>query len=768
MFWNHRSCVQWKHKSLDKVFALVIRDGRTKKIEARELVPGDVLALEAGDVVPADARLMSLAHLEVNESALTGESVPVVKNADEVLDADIVLGDRVNMVFKGTAVSGGNARAIVTNTGANTEMGAISKMVDQAQKEEIPLNIKLNVFSKKLIWLTILIIIPFVVVGLTRGNDAYLMIETAIALAVAAIPEGLPIVATISLARGTLKLAKSNVIVKKLAAVETLGETNVILTDKTGTLTENRLKVEKLELANTQGNEAAFSNFLTTALLCNNAFMDESGQSIGDPVETALLKYVHSYDNSLIERTSAIWSEVDEKPFDSVSRYMMSLQKGKDGYFVAVKGSPTEVLDLCGYTDDEKHSVLDQKMHKYWVNKTGELARDGLKVLGFAYKQLNDPTDDYAQSLTFIGLAGFLDPPRAEVKQSILESQEAGIKIVMVTGDHPETAKAIARQVNLVPEGVAVNVIHGKDLSIESFDENQEIIDQTHIFSRVTPEQKLKLVSYFQNKGFVVAMTGDGVNDAPALKKSDIGIAMGIEGTQVAEEAADMVLQDDSFASIVKAIKQGRIIFENIKNFIIYLLSCNLTEVMVVAIAAFSNVSSPLLPLQILFLNIVTDVFPALALGMGAGGHDIMKHRSRNMNEPILNHKNWAAIVIYSGVMTLSIMTLFYYSIFYLEHDAVTSNNIAFFTLAFAQLWHPFNLIGRRDHLIRNEIVQNKYLWSAILFCVGLLAAAYAMPALNEVLQLTSLSLDVWTYIMIASMLPLVIIKILKEMKWVG
>tara|TARA_Y100001980_G_scaffold45816_2_gene27242 strand:+ start:21526 stop:24123 length:2598 start_codon:yes stop_codon:yes gene_type:complete len=747
-------------KKMDKLTVVVVRENKPLEIDARNLVPGDIMVLESGNLVAADARIIESPHLETNESVLTGESVPVIKDPDEILAENTILADRVNMVFKGTSITKGNAKAIVTSTGLSTEMGLISEMVEQAQKDEIPLNKKLNVFSKKLIWLTIIIIIPFFVIELLRGNDTHLILETAIALAVAAIPEGLPIVATISLAKGMLRLANSNVIVKKLAAVETLGETDIIITDKTGTLTENQLKVEKTDLAS--GQSAGTLDLV--AVLCNNASLSEGGESIGDPVEIALLKYVADKDNQLILKTLNQWKEINEKPFDSTTRYMANLYVSDEGHLVTAKGSPAEILELCPNIESPNGSVpLTGQILDQWHKKTHDLSAEGLKVLGFAYKRLPSATENYATDLTFLGLVGFMDPPRPEVSNSIAACHEAGIKVVMATGDHPETARSIAHQIGLVAPGKETNVLHGKDLLSKDLSASPDLIEATQIFSRVTPEQKLNLIDFYQKKGFVVGMTGDGVNDAPALKKADIGIAMGKRGTQVAEEASDMVLQDDSFSSIVEAIKQGRTIFRNIKNFIIYLLSCNLTEIMVVAIAAFSNLSLPLLPLQILFLNLVTDVFPALALGMGEGNPLIMKARSKDPDEAILSKKNWISIVTYSSVMTICILAVFYYGSVHLKYDEVTSNNIAFFTLAFAQLWHPFNLIGRQDNILKNEIVSNLHLWMAILFCAGLLIATYLVPFMQEILQISHLSSINWTFILGASIAPLLIIRIMKK-----
>ncbi|MEP1097333.1 MAG: cation-translocating P-type ATPase [Cyclobacteriaceae bacterium] len=759
-------------RKLDLVFAQVIRNGTKREIESKYLVPGDLLALEAGELITADARLISNAGLEVNESILTGESIPVAKIIDP-LAGEIMLADRINMVFKGTAVTNGNAVALVTETGANTAVGEISEMVDQADKDEVPLNKKLNHFSRKLIWLTVVLVIPFIVVALIQQKDIYLMVEISIALAVAAIPEGLPIVATISLARGMLGLAKHKVIVKKLAAVETLGETNIIMTDKTGTLTQNSLKADTVCVTSEIGSarcissdsvskeeeEFALDILIRISVLSNNASIDHAERALGDPIEAALLYLASDYDEGTVERLRNSWIEVDETPFDSETRVMANLHKNSDQYQVSAKGATVEILDKCNriyQSGDVKPFEEEEKL--IWKTQTDQLSAKGLKVLAFAFNNLNEQKDAYATDLIFAGLIGFQDPPRQEVSQSILECRQAGIKVVMVTGDHPETAKAIARQIKL-SDNPREKVVHGKDFA-SMLSNNQ--IEDTILFCRVSPRQKLELVEYYQNQGWIVGMTGDGVNDAPALRKADIGVAMGLRGTQVAEEASDMVLLDDSFSSIIRAIRQGRIIFNNIKNFVIYLLSCNLSEIMVVAVAAFSNLTLPLLPLQILFLNLVTDVFPALALGMGKGDASIMTANPRDPKEPILHRKNWMSIIGYSIALTASVLGVFLYALLYRNYDPVTCNNIAFFTLAFAQLLHPLNLIELGEKFFSNSIIRNPHLWSAVAFCTIILLGAYFSDSISQLLNLTTLLSEQWYLIAVGSIAPLVIVRVMK------
>ncbi|KYG82485.1 cation-translocating P-type ATPase [Roseivirga echinicomitans] len=749
-------------KSLEQPNAKVIRNGLLMDIPMQELVPGDLLSFEAGDLIGADARLITMARLEINESPLTGESVPVSKQTI-AFESEVGLGDQSNMVFRGTSVTKGNGLAVVAFTGQQTEIGQIASMVDEAQAEEIPLNQKLNTFSKMLIWLTIIIIIPFLSIGIFQSKDLNLLVETAIALAVAAIPEGLPIVATIALASGMLRLSKKKVLVRKLAAVETLGGTNVILTDKTGTLTENKLEVDQIVLSN---NTPSFSSRLNEVMvLCNNAAINDSHKEVGDPVEIALLKWIQEKEPGSISLIRNQWVKLAEFPFESETRMMSTLHRNGSLFQVSVKGAVADILRHCKYyeLDGEKRALNTQHIN-YWLERTESLSKQGLKVLAFAYQTLNEPVLQTNHSLTILGLVGLLDPARPEVSLAIAECKNAGIKVVMVTGDHPETARTIALSIGLTKDQNDV-VVHGQDLDFSEKGQNSLKLLEASIFSRVTPEQKLRLVELYQSKGYVVAMTGDGVNDAPALKKADIGIAMGLRGTQVAKEAADMVLQDDSFSSIVTAIKQGRIIFNNIRNFVFYLLSCNLSEIMVVSLAAFFNLGSPLLPLQILFLNLVTDVFPALALGMGQGNKKLILQQARALSEPILTKRHWKSIIVYALIITISILGAFLFALKVKNYNNLDANNVAFFTLAFAQLVHPFNLIKRGESLLGNGIVKNLHLWASILFCSLLLLGASMVSPFDQLLNLQSISFQLLPIILVGSIFPLLLIHTLKLSK---
>ena len=667
-------------RKLDLVNVKVFRDGVLSTVNADLLVPGDLIFVESGDIIPADARLIQAIDLEVDESPLTGESIPVEKVTD-TLPSDTIEADRINMLFKGTATTKGNGKALVTGIGKDTELGKIAEMVSTSEQEETPLNKKLEGFSKKLIWLVAAITFPFLLVGIWQQREMHLMIETAIALAVAAIPEGLPIVATIALAKGMLNLAKKQVLIKKLAAVETLGSANIVLTDKTGTLTENKLTIHKIlvdestELGtvwsdagkNVKLNPSqlskesmdGFRKLLEIATLCNNAVYHERNEiELGDPLEISLLKFAAAYDPDSYRQLLDKATKEDEIPFDSDSKIMGVLYKTDYGFSVASKGAVESILDHCSQIlKDGKVQALTNERKRELLKTSDKIASQGMKVLGYCYKDVAEKEEDFLEDLIFVGITGFLDPPREDIRSSLSECKDAGIKVVMITGDHFETAKEISRQVGLSNSDSEITGIKGRELNemdlSDPSDKNR--LESAVFFSRVTPAQKQNLVNFYQQIGYVVGMTGDGINDAPALKKADIGVAMGIRGTQVAREAADMILKDDSFSSIVVAIRQGRVIYNNVKYFIIYLLSCNLSEIMIVAIAAFSNLVLPLIPLQILFLNLVTDVFPALALGMGKGGPNIMKHPPRLINEPLITKKNWISITAYSMVITLTV-----------------------------------------------------------------------------------------------------------------
>jgi Ca2+-transporting ATPase len=759
-------------KQMDVSVSKVIRDNSIVEIPSERIVPGDIVLLEAGDMVPADGRLFELHQLEADESALTGESLPVTKKL-ESLKKNTPTAAQTNMIFKGTAVVNGNAKAIITGTGMYTELGKITSLVESAEQSSTPLEQKLQGLTKKLIWITSVFALIFIVTGAIQGKDIYLIVETALALAVAAIPEGLPIVATIALTYGMLRMAKKNVLIKRLAAVETLGGINTIFTDKTGTLTENKIEVsdicifdesiavEKNKIG-ANNNRAIIDQMLLISTLCNNAVIYEKEndkKQLGDPIEIALLQFVA--DNNIdSDKINKQYPRVAEEAFSSETKLMGTLHKNGSTNFVAAKGAVEVLIEKCTrYSKGDTLEKLTEKEKKIFLQKAEKIQAQGTRVLAFAFKKgASIPIDNFLQDLTFAGFIGFLDPPRMDVVGALQSCRDAGIKVIMITGDHPATALHIAEKIKLSDKENLV--INGKELERNQPEKN---LFAATIFARVNPKQKLDMVSLYQKRGDIVAMTGDGINDAPALKKADIGIAMGLRGTQVAKETAEMVLKDDSFSSIVSAIEQGRAIFENIKRFLVYLLSCNLSEIFIIFGYGLLNFSFSILPLQILFLNLVTDIFPALALGVSKGNVLIMKNRPRNPAEAIVVKKDWVRIIVYAFLMALPIMLVSWYCSYYLKYEHEICNNITFFSLALAQLWHVFNLSSYKTSFIRNEITRNAFVWYALLLCIIIMAVFYIVAPLNKILALQTLDTTIWLIIVGTSFAPVLLIQLLKK-----
>jgi len=752
-------------RRLERVTARVRRAGQVIEVRAQDLVPGDIVLIEGGDLVSADMRVLQASKLQVDESVLTGESLPVLKQTDP-LNADASLGDRTNMLFKGTAVTRGSGEAVVTATGMNTELGEISSLVHEAQESVTPLEKRLALLARKLLWVTLLIIVIVAVTGIARGKEVVMMIETAIALAVAAIPEGLPIVATLALARGMIRMARHNALVNELGAVETLGGTSVICTDKTGTLTENKMTVVELVLEDgpvtigqtleVQQNDS-LREALEVSVLCNNASLASSEQShsgLGDPLEVALLVAARKAGidgDGLRQR----FPEEREDAFDSDTKVMATFNRIADGYRVAVKGAFEEVIAPCSSVRTNTGiEPLNGDRRKHWLDANTKLTEQGRRVLALASKQVNSLDAPPYEDLCFLGLVVMEDPPRSDVPDAIQACRQAGIRVVMITGDHPKTAFSIASAVGLTEDDTD-DVVVGKDIvpADRMSAQDREHYRATSVFARVSPRQKLDLIDVHQQSGSVVAMTGDGVNDAPALKKADIGIAMGQRGTQVAREAADMVLKDDAFATIVVAVQQGRVIFDNIRRFVLYLLSCNVSEVMIVFAASLVNAPLPILPLQILFLNLVTDVFPALALGVAEGDPRVMERRPRRPEEPILPTRQWFSIAGYGVLITFSVLLAFAVALKVFVVDTERAVTISFLTLALAQLWHVFNMRGAGSRVLRNEITRCRYVWSALGLCVGLLLIAIYVPVVAGVMGLTRPGLREWLLVLLCSAL---------------
>lgn len=749
-------------KKLSAVLTKVFRDGKRIEINCEELVPGDVIYLEAGDMITADARIIKSSQLLVDESSLTGESVPVEKQAGKT-DENIPIAERIDILYKGTCLTKGNAHALVTATGMRTELGKIALLLQSADQSITPLEKKLEEFSKMLIKITVAIVIIIFIVGLLNGQEVIEMLETSIALAVAAIPEGLPIVATLALAQGMLKMARQNVIVKKLSAVETLGGTNVICTDKTGTLTQNKIEVSAIQSSD-------FEMMIKIAVLCNTATINKDGKETGDPLETALLKFAMRK-GADVDELRKKYSTEREEPFSSETKIMSTLCKTENDFTVYSKGAVEELLRRCERTfEGNKEVLLNEKNKKELLNKAEEMASSGLRVIGGAYKNANENDNTISSGLTFVGFFGMIDPPREDVFQAVKECKSAGVNVVMITGDHPSTAKNIAVQLGIVWHKNPIAIL-GKEMNdyplLNEIEKEKWI--HANIFARVSPKQKLDLVNVFQDKRFIVAMTGDGVNDAPALKKADIGIAMGMNGTQVAQEVADMILKDNSFTSIVRAIKQGRIIFENIRKFVIFLLSCNISELLVIATASALNLHFQLFTFQILFINIITDVLPALALGITDGSDSIMKLPPRNIEEPIIDRKRWWSIVYYSIIIAVSSLGAVFISHLTVHNSQLWNhelcNNVLFFSLIFSQLFHVFNMGNDGTSFFKTEVFRNKYVWYATVACIATLIICYLTPTINNALNIYHMTFTDLTITIGMGLFSLVVIQLARQLK---
>lgn len=770
-------------KDLGRLETKVIRDGLVQLTTTESLVPGDIVVLEGGDAVTADIRIILATGLQANESMLTGESEPIAKHSD-VLAPDTIVTRRANMLFKGASISRGSVKGIVVETGLNTELGRIAMLALHAESEQTPLEKRLNMLGEKLAVVVIAIAVAIAVTGILQGRDTFIAIEIAVALAVAAIPEGLPIVVTIALARGMLRMSQRHALINKLSTVETLGATSIILTDKTGTLTENRMTVTALNIAGIEelvdapalkslealrDHHAQHEDYpqlaqrmLMAATLCNNASVqitrggDEIG--VGDPTELALINAARRYGLDKGELETA-YPRLAEKPFDSDAKMMATYHLDKSQRFIAVKGAPEVVLALSQtqQTIDGK-MPLDADQQLRWLADAESLGRLGLRTLAIARKDTAAQDDDSITDLELLGLVGIEDPARDGVKEAIDECTRAGISIVMVTGDHAATARNIAVKVGITqPTASPETFIDNGELD-RLLDEGEiQAINTARVISRATPEQKLALITHFQKQNFVVGMTGDGVNDAPALKKADIGIAMGIRGTTVAKEAAHMVLLDDEFGTIVAAVAQGRVIYENIRKFVVYLLSCNISEVLIIGIAIIAGAPLPLLPLQILFLNLVTDIFPALALGFGEGSQTIMADAPRPGNEPLLGRPQWMQIIVFGSIMAAAVLGAMSVAIIYFDFSVARAVSVSFCTLALAQLVHVFNMRRNRREFFVNEISKNIWVWLALALCLTLIFAALYVPFLAQALGLVELGLDGWLIVLPFSIFPLAI-----------
>ena len=752
-------------RALGQYFTRVRRGGRVKSIPTEGLVPGDIVLVDGGDAISADMRIIEASHLGVDESTLTGESVPIDKSVEPVSELTRIT-NRSSMLFKGTMAVRGSAVGLVVGTGRNTELGQISRLMEEAAPERSPLEIGLANLSGQLVWIVIVLTAALAALGMWAGHETFIMIEAAIALAVAAIPEGLPIVATVALARGMWRMARRQALVERLPTVETLGGTTVILTDKTGTLTENRMRVRRFwatsgEMEINEGPQAqveeVVDRLLKAAVLCNDATLgDEETAASGDPMEIALLQAGATA--GVHQDSLALSSPLIRKyAFQAGRKMMATVHESNDCYLFAVKGAPEAVLEVAGYVLSETgEEPLEDVVRQLWAERAEELASQGLRVLACADKREEDADTAPYENLTFLGLVGLEDPPRADVPDAIRDCRRAGVRVVMVTGDHIATARSIARVVGIGEH--ATDVAQGanvKGLADEPLDD----FEQIDIFARVSPAEKIALVRAYQEAGEVVAMIGDGVNDAPALRQADIGVAMGMRGTDVAREAADMILLDDNFSTVVKAIREGRVIFENIRRFAAYLLSCNLTEVLVVGVAIAAMLPLPILPLQILYLNLVTDIFPAFALALGDGERDVLERSPRDPKEKILGRPQWIKIALHSVVLT----TATFVALGWAQVEGLQGREMVtttFLTIAFAQLWHVFNMRAVASPVFVNEVTRNPWVWAAIALCIVLVALPPYWPPAAEVLRLAPPTANMWVIIMVSSLSSLFLIQV--------
>ena len=755
-------------KALSAPNAKVMRDGVKLEIPSSEVVPGDILILEAGDLVCADGRIIENYSLQVNESALTGESESVTKISDLIDKDEVALGDQKNMVFSSSLVTYGRALVVVTATGMNTELGKIATLMEQTQEKKTPLQITLDDFSKKLA--IIILVICAIVFGLSiyRKMPIIESLMFAVALAVAAIPEALSSIVTIVLAIVTQKMAKENAIIKSLKAVEGLGSVSIICSDKTGTLTQNKMTTKQLyvdgKLINSEDldlTNEVHNYLLTSSILCNDS-TSVDGNEIGDPTEVALVNLGHIYNIKEIEFREKI-ERLREIPFDSDRKLMSTLHDFNDKTTLFTKGAFDVLLDRLKYiktssgvreiTSEDKQNIIDVNM---------ELSQNGLRVLAFAYKELpsvKDITIEDEFGYTFIGLISMIDPPRVESAEAVKDCISAGIKPIMITGDHKITASAIAKQIGILREGDMA--IEGLELNRMSEDELMEKLEHISVYARVSPEHKIRIVNAWQNKGKIVAMTGDGVNDAPALKQADIGIAMGITGTEVSKDASSMILTDDNFATIVKSVANGRNVYANIKNSIKFLLSGNTSAIIAVLYASLAALPAPFAPVHLLFINLVTDSLPAIAIGVEKGRKDILNEKPRDSKESILT-KGFIKEIAFEGIV-ITIFTLFAFYIG-LKSGKEVASTMAFSTLCLARLFHGFNCRGKQS-IFKLGLFTNKYSWYAFITGVVLVNIVLFVPGVTDLFEVAPLSASNVGLIYLFAFLPTVIIQISKMIR---
>lgn len=842
-------------KKLAAPDAQVVRDGRRISIPSYELVPGDLVFLESGNFVPADIRLLEAVNLRVEEASLTGESLPVQKNAATVLDKDIPLGDRKNTAFMGTLVSYGRGRGVVTSTGMRTQLGLIATMLQSVETEETPLQRRLDQLGKSLsIAALFLVAIVFIValINYTNINQLFTgpvdyvsefaaeiteVFIIAISLAIAAVPEGLPAVVTISLALGMREMIKRHALIRKLSSVETLGSATVICSDKTGTLTQNEMTVTRLWVDGqfisvtgtgyvpkgdflVNGQKVVISKYpaaltaLWLGLLNSDASLETTGEEdsqktyriVGDPTEGALVVAAAKAGATYVEIKEAYPRE-NEVPFDSERKRMITIHdvatpkaedpspfsddEHKNSDVIAVKGAPDIVLELCTQYQDinDRPRLLDAKARERILAANDELTKDALRVLGLAYRVAKDvpdnpehvKTEELEKDLVFVGLIGMIDPARSEVRPALEKAREAGIRTVMITGDYPNTARAIAETIGLLQHGR--RVMTGAQIDALGDKELKEVIEDTAVFARVSPEHKMRIVDALQANDEVVAMTGDGVNDAPAIKRADIGVAMGITGTDVAKETADMVLTDDNYASIVAAVEQGRIIYSNIRKFVFFLLSSNVAEIMIIFLATLAGLPAPLTAIQLLWLNLITDGAPALALAVEKGDPDIMQQQPRAKSEPIVNRSMMIGLGVQTVAQTSAVLTAFALGLLWhleagaavignpitylIQHDwrgvdVQTAATMAFVTLSLCELFRAYTVRSERASLFQIGVFSNRYMQYAVGLSITLLLLVCSVPFLQPIFNTHFLTGREWAVVVGLALIPAIAEEITK------
>ncbi|MCS4487834.1 cation-translocating P-type ATPase [Streptococcus sciuri] len=773
-------------KNMSSPLARVRRDGHVVEVDSKDLVLGDIVLLEAGDVVPADIRLLEASSLKIEEAALTGESVPVEKDADADVALDAGIGDRLNMVYQNSNVTYGRGVGVVTNTGMYTEVGHIAGMLASADETDTPLKQSLNQLSKVLTYVIIVIaIITFVVGVFLRGEAPLSGLMTAVALAVAAIPEGLPAIVTVVLSLGTKTLAKRNAIVRKLPAVETLGSTEIIASDKTGTLTMNQMTVEKVFYDGVLHEATATIPLgldlplLKSVILANDTKIDKEGNLIGDPTETAFFQFAldKGYD---VEAYLKAYPRIAEVPFDSERKLMSTIHQLPNGqYLVAVKGAPDQLLKRCVTRDDAGNiTAITSQVTSLIAENNSMMAHQALRVLAGAYKIIDNLPENISSEtvetdLIFAGLVGMIDPERPEAAQAVSVAKEAGIRPIMITGDHQDTAQAIAKRLGIIEDDGQDHVFTGAELNEFSDEEFQKVFKQYSVYARVSPEHKVRIVKAWQNEGKIVAMTGDGVNDAPSLKTADIGIGMGITGTEVSKGASDMVLADDNFATIIVAVEEGRKVFSNIQKSIQYLLSANMAEVFTIFFATLFG-WDVLQPVHLLWINLVTDTLPAIALGVEPAEPGVMGHKPRGRKSNFFSGGVMGAI-IYQGIFqTLLVLGVYGWALLFPEHagnsraiheDALT---MAYATLGLIQLIHAFNVKSVYQSILTVGPFRNKlFNWSIPLAFV-LLMITIAIPGFNAFFHVSQLSLTQWGAVIIGSLLMIVLVEMVKAFQRVS